>query len=382
MDHDQEADRQRKAGNEQYSKGCYKNAIKHYTKGIQATSKVEALGALHSNRAATYQKMGKYSQALEDANMAIQYRPAWGKGYFRKGEIYTALGKLDEALLCQQQALELWPDDSVREKVAALNCSIENQHMGLTLRQLQPGVDLCLKTFNPVQSLIYQFARSMENFIYIIADSVTKEALVVDLCWDMDGVLKILKEEKLTLVGAVVTHYHFDHTGGRPPPPYDQYPVTVDGIGKLVKKYPQLPVYVGPGDADTLHNANGVPREQLKPTNDRQVLKLGSLLVEFIHTPGHTPGSQCLLINNRRLLTGDTLFIGSCGRLDMPDSDSHKMFHSLQKLRLLDESIVVFPGHKYGGNTTTLGREKTHGVLAFTREELFIEKLGHPEHQA
>ena len=105
-------------------------------------------------------------------------------------------------------------------------------------------------------------------------------------------------------------------------------------------------------------NDNIAP-ERIEPTYDGFELQVGeSVRIKFIHTPGHTPGSQCLLINGTRLLSGDTLFIGNVGRLDFPDSDVAKMFDSMQKLKELDDDIMVYAGHDYGGPFTSIAQEK------------------------
>ncbi|KNC84896.1 hypothetical protein SARC_02904 [Sphaeroforma arctica JP610] len=203
----------------------------------------------------------------------------------------------------------------------------------------------------------------MQNFIYIIADAKTREAYVVDICWDVPGVLKCIEQLKLKLVGAIITHYHFDHTGGKPPPPYEKYPVTVDGIHTLTRKFKNLKVYAGPGDATTLKEVNGVAGEQIVETTDNQEIQLGDTTMKFIHTPGHTPGSQCILVNGCRLLSGDTVFIGGCGRLDFPDCNGTHMFETMQKLKRLPDEIVVYPGHKYGGTFSTIAYEKQYGAI-------------------
>jgi glyoxylase-like metal-dependent hydrolase (beta-lactamase superfamily II) len=82
-----------------------------------------------------------------------------------------------------------------------------------------------------------------------------------------------------------------------------------------------------------------------------------------MHTPGHTPGSQCILINENRLLSGDTMFIGNIGRLDMAGADIPQAFESIKKLCQLNESIVVYPGHNYGGSYTTIKQEKTSNPM-------------------
>jgi glyoxylase-like metal-dependent hydrolase (beta-lactamase superfamily II) len=107
--------------------------------------------------------------------------------------------------------------------------------------------------------------------------------------------------------------------------------------------------------------------------------EIGNLTLKFIHTPGHTPGSQCFLVENS-LISGDTLFVGSCGRVDLPGSDPEQMYYSLnQKLRNLDESTVVYPGHAYSSDaTSTIGREKRHNMyMRFETLDDFLDAMGY-----
>jgi glyoxylase-like metal-dependent hydrolase (beta-lactamase superfamily II) len=233
----------------------------------------------------------------------------------------------------------------------------------------------------------------MKNFIYIIENTGSSECVVVDAvsffltqsteCWDIDGILAYLKSQKLTLVGAILTHYHIDHCGGIPPAPFDKYRIRVDGLAKLLKKVPNIKAYIHPLDIPGVVEANPeIAMDRMHRVKDGDVLYLPMCanqsskptlntspvtILNFIHTPGHTPGSQCILVNGNRLFSGDTLFVGSCGRCDFPDSSTEQMTHSLsQKLSRLPDEVVVFPGHQYSGEWTTIGREKKHGVLGMS----------------
>ncbi|KAI8901030.1 beta-lactamase-like protein [Globomyces pollinis-pini] len=237
----------------------------------------------------------------------------------------------------------------------------------------------------------------MRNFIYFIVNKYSRQCVVVDACWDIDGIFKYAKEQRLKIVAVAITHYHVDHVGGIPPPPFDRYRLRVDGIANLLKKYPGVKAYAFESEIDSIINANPeMTRSQFIPTHtgfkvtlplrvaeendpqwvqDRNLEELETHL-EFIHTPGHTMGSQCILVNGNRLFTGDTLFIGSCGRLDFPDSCKHSMFNSLQKtLSLLDNNVIVFPGHDYGGELTTIGVEREKGLLRLMNEETFLSRV-------
>ena len=121
-----------------------------------------------------------------------------------------------------------------------------------------------------------------------------------------------------------------------------------------------------------------LPEEVVRPLSQGQRIPLGDggAFLEVLHTPGHSGGSVCLMFTAREgaaahsIIVGDTIFPGSCGRLDLPDSDIDQMFDSLATLRALDDSLVVYPGHAYSGASTTIGAEKRSGLLRpFTREQ-------------
>lgn len=166
----------------------------------------------------------------------------------------------------------------------------------------------------------------MANFVYLVADRDSKECAVVDPAWDVPAILAAAKEEGFKLTQALVTHNHPDH---------------VNGIPELLEAA-DVPVRVHAEDAYALEAAGG----NLKPTRGGETIRLGSTELTFLHTPGHTEGSQCFLVEGR-VLTGDTLFIGACGRVDLPGSDPEKMYHSLRRLAELPGPTEVLPGHDY-----------------------------------
>jgi glyoxylase-like metal-dependent hydrolase (beta-lactamase superfamily II) len=179
----------------------------------------------------------------------------------------------------------------------------------------------------------------MENFVYFIGDKDTREVFVVDPAWQADTILRVAREEDLKIQGALVSHYHFDHT---------------NGIEELLESV-DCPVYVHKKDIPYLDLAH----DNVKGTESGQKLKVGSVEIEIVHTPGHTPGSQCFHVSGH-LVSGDTLFIGACGRTDLPGGDAKEMYTSLtQKLMKFDDSTVLCPGHNYAPKpTTTMGEEK------------------------
>jgi glyoxylase-like metal-dependent hydrolase (beta-lactamase superfamily II) len=192
----------------------------------------------------------------------------------------------------------------------------------------------------------------MQNFIYLIGSERTREALVVDPAWDVDGIIELADNEGLKIVGALVSHYHPDHVGGA----MGMFRVP-SGVADLVGKA-SVPVHVNKHEADGLLKITGLSASDLQRHDSSDVIKLGDVDIELIHTPGHTPGSQCFLVRDR-LVTGDTLFVDGCGRVDLPGGDGHQLRDSLRMLAKLPDSVVVCPGHDYGRTpTNTIAEQK------------------------
>ena len=194
----------------------------------------------------------------------------------------------------------------------------------------------------------------MANFVYFVGDKKTREVYVVDPAWEVDTILRKAKEEDLKIKGALITHYHYDHT---------------NGITDITKEL-DIPIYVNKAD---------IPFLDEKPSNIKAVdsafkVQAGDVEIEMIHTPGHTPGSQCFKISDN-LVSGDTLFIGGCGRTDLPGGNAEELYFSLTKrLAKMSDSTILFPGHNYAEATTsTLGNEKkTNPYLLCDSLEKFL----------
>jgi glyoxylase-like metal-dependent hydrolase (beta-lactamase superfamily II) len=215
--------------------------------------------------------------------------------------------------------------------------------MGLYLKQLLAGRDFARTD---------PFASQMVNFVYVIADDATRECLIVDPAWDVPGILDALDEQGLELSGALVTHYHPDHVGG------NLFGMQISGLADLISLRP-VKVHVNENEADGLKVVTGLSEGDLERHSGGDEISLGSLKIKLLHTPGHTPGSQCFLTSGS-LISGDTLFIGGCGRVDLPGGDVEQMYHSLTKvLARLPDSTILYPGHDYAARpTSTLGDEK------------------------
>ena len=185
----------------------------------------------------------------------------------------------------------------------------------------------------------------------ILGDEVTHEAVVVDPGDNIPEILSRLQKHGLTLRQIVVTHAHIDHVGG----------------AALLRKSTGAPVVMNQQDLGLLSMMEmqagwlGVPTPQVAPPDasaeDGLTIGLATLPAQVLHTPGHTPGSICLLFpDHHLLLAGDTLFAGSIGRTDLPGGDGQQILRSLrERLLVLPDSTHVVPGH---GPETTIGEER------------------------
>ena len=206
----------------------------------------------------------------------------------------------------------------------------------------------------------------MQNFVYLIGDPETRECVVVDPAWEIDAIVDEAERDGMKLRGALVTHTHQDHVGGH------LFGFDIPGIEELLGRVP-MKVYVHKAEREFLRGFGS----DLVKVDGGDTVSVGQVTVHFIHTPGHTPGSQCFLVDGR-LVSGDTLFIRSCGRTDLPGSDPAEMYYSLtQRLGALPESTVVLPGHNYGGSSTTIGDEKRHNPnMRFASMTDFLRAMG------
>ena len=200
-----------------------------------------------------------------------------------------------------------------------------------------------------------QIQQHGDNFTYLIADEKTKEAAVVDSSYNADEIIKILKTQNLRLKYVINTHGHSDHTAG------NTELKSIFGAKIVADKLSKVNCDVWVEDGD--------------------VIKIGPISLKIIYTPGHTVDSICILVDNQKLLTGDTLFVGECGRTDMPGGNSKSMYDSLfNKILELEDSIEVYPGHDYGSTpTSTIGRErKSNYTLQPGTLKDFVEFMREP----
>jgi glyoxylase-like metal-dependent hydrolase (beta-lactamase superfamily II) len=202
--------------------------------------------------------------------------------------------------------------------------------------------------------LFWQVKGVGDNFSYIVADEKTRETMIVDPSYNGPQINRIIKVENLKPVYIVNTHAHRDHT-------QDNKELRVLHGARIIA-----------------HKSSTISMDDA--VIDGDILRVGEVRVQILHTPGHSPDSICLLLDNK-VLTGDTLFVGECGRTDLGGGDPEKMYHSLfGKLMKLPDSTEVYPGHDYGSSpSSTIGLEKTTNyVLRPRTAKEFVEFMRSP----
>jgi glyoxylase-like metal-dependent hydrolase (beta-lactamase superfamily II) len=201
----------------------------------------------------------------------------------------------------------------------------------LYFRQLLAGRDFA--QHDPV-------ARQMVNFCYLIGDRETGDAVVVDPAYDITGLIEVAAADDMRITGALATHYHPDHIGG------DMMGYRISGIRELLALHP-VPIHVQADEVEWVKRVVEVSDSDLVAHVSGDTVLAGEIPIELIHTPGHTPGSQCFFVDNR-LVSGDTLFLEGCGRTDLPGGDPAALYESLtQRLAKVPDDAVLFPGHQY-----------------------------------
>jgi len=213
----------------------------------------------------------------------------------------------------------------------------------LYFRQLLAGRDFAAG--DPV-------AGQMVNFVYLIGDRRTGEALLVDPAYRVQDLLDLAAADDMRIVGVLATHHHPDHIGG------DLFGHGIEGIRELLE-IQGVKVHVQRDEVPWVKAVSGVSDSDLAVHDSGDTVTVGAVEIQLIHTPGHTPGSQCFLVE-KRLVAGDTLFLQGCGRTDFPGGDARAMYRSLtQRLAKLPDDTIVFPGHQYSPDASaSLGETK------------------------
>ena len=229
----------------------------------------------------------------------------------------------------------------------------------------------------------------MKNFQYLVGDASARQVVVVDGAWDPAGIEAEASSLGVKIVGFVATHYHWDHIGdvGKGVLGLDYFVDREDYDGAREG----VPAYLHEVELEDAAQRCGVQRrERLRATTNGTEVWVGAVRLRFVHTPGHSRGGMSIAVGRgeaegrpgpgfeeRFVLTGDTLFPGSCGRIDLPESDKAEMHKSLQNvLRELPNEMVVWPGHGYSGGSTTIGKEKKRGLLRRTSEQQWRRQMG------
>jgi glyoxylase-like metal-dependent hydrolase (beta-lactamase superfamily II) len=196
-----------------------------------------------------------------------------------------------------------------------------------------------------------QLAAQMVNFVYAIGDRTTGECVLVDPAYDPSALVDAVAADGMTVTGVLATHYHADHIGGSIMG-YD-----IAGITQLLETL-SCPVHVQRDEKEWVVRSSGASASDLVEHDSGDVVAVGAITIELVHTPGHTPGSQCFLVAGK-LVSGDTLFLDGCGRTDLPGSDHAKMVESLQRLSRIDDDVILYPGHRYSlASSATMGAVK------------------------
>jgi len=210
----------------------------------------------------------------------------------------------------------------------------------------------------------------MQNYVYLLGDPNTHEAAVVDAAWDIDMIVRTAEADGYKITKDLVTHFHPDHLG------WNLMGHQIIGAAELTARVPAK-VYIHKAEVPFVHRVSGLSASDLVAVEGGDEVQVGQLKVKFVHTPGHTPGSQCFLVGNA-LVSGDTLFIGSCGRVDLPGSNAEDMYRSLtQVLGALPDETLLYPGHNYADRPrSTIGDEKrTNMMMRFRNLKDFLSVM-------
>lgn len=212
----------------------------------------------------------------------------------------------------------------------------------------------------------------MQNYAYLVGDTEKHECVVVDAAWNVDELLALADHDDMKVVAGLVTHFHPDHLGGR------MMGMEIAGASELVAQRP-VKIHIHKQEAPYVKQVCGLSDSDMVKTEGGDEIRVGDLTIRFLHTPGHTPGSQCFLVDGK-LVSGDTLFIDACGRVDLPGSSAEDLFRSLDGvLKALPDDTVLFPGHNYSDRSTATMAEvkRRNPYLRFSRLEDFLRGMGY-----
>ncbi|MHB8680881.1 MAG: MBL fold metallo-hydrolase [Acidimicrobiales bacterium] len=225
----------------------------------------------------------------------------------------------------------------------------------LYFRQLLSGRDFA--TSDPV-------AQQMVNFAYLVGDRQTGEAVLIDPAYDVGELLDVLEADGMRCVGVLGTHYHADHVGG------SLMGYAIEGAADVLERA-SVPLHVQRDEVPWVSRSTGIEAADIVAHDSGDVVRVGAVDIELVHTPGHTPGSQCFSVAGR-LVSGDTLFLDGCGRTDLPGGDPEQMYESLMtRLARFGDDVLVYPGHLYSPEPSA--------TLGDTRARNYVFRLRTPE---
>jgi hydroxyacylglutathione hydrolase len=232
----------------------------------------------------------------------------------------------------------------------------------LYFRQLLSGRDFAVAD---------QLAGQMANFAYAIGDRSTGDCVLVDPAYDVNALADVVEADGLRVTGVLATHYHADHVGG------SMMGYRIQGITTLLERV-GVKIHVQSQEAEFVKKVTGVSDNDLALHDSGDTVMVGDIPIQLLHTPGHTPGSQCFLVDGR-LVSGDTLFLDGCGRTDFPGSDPAAMYDSLTRLASLPDDTMLYPGHNYSPPQAHLTMSKVKGsnyVYRPTSKEQWLAMFG------
>lgn len=231
----------------------------------------------------------------------------------------------------------------------------------LYFRQLLAGRDVAVGD---------SMATSMANFMYLVGDRAAGTCVVVDPAYAVGDLVDVAAADGMEIVGALASHYHADHVGGSI---FGHHLIGVRELLDLVS----VPVHVQRAEAPWVARTTGLGEGDLAVHDPGDVIAVGDVPITCVHTPGHTPGSQCFLVDGR-LVAGDTLFLDGCGRTDLPGSDPGAMYESLERLAALPDDVLVFPGHRYSlaSSATMAAVRESNYVFKPTSKEAWLAMFG------
>ena len=218
----------------------------------------------------------------------------------------------------------------------------------LYFRQLLSGRDFAVG--DPLAS-------QMVNFVYAVGDRRTGECVLVDPAYAVKELVDLVGADGMTVTGALATHYHPDHVGG------SMMGHSIEGISELLE-HVDCPIHVQHDEVEWVTKSTKVSADHLVGHDSGDVLTVGGIDISLVHTPGHTPGSQCFFVDGR-LVSGDTLFLDGCGRTDLAGADPDAMYESLtQRLAAVPDETILYPGHMYSAEPhASMGETRRHNYV-------------------